>query len=97
MQNDAQDLYSRGRERPLLQELSAPAYLLTPEEIVQQLATDTEDGLSEEEAKSRLTKYGLNELEAGDSVSVARILVGQIFNAMVLVNLPCMFSGRENP
>lgn len=92
MKNDAQDLHPRGREGPMLQGLSAPAYLLTAEEIILQLATDPENGLSEEEAKLRLTKYGLNELEAGDQVGVTTILMKQIFNAMVLVNFPFLFS-----
>lgn len=85
MQNDAQDLHPRGREGPMLQELSAPAYLLTTEEIILQLATDPDNGLSEEEAKFRLTKYGLNELETSGHVSATRILMKQVFNAMVLV------------
>jgi Na+-exporting ATPase len=90
MQNDAQDLHSRSREGPVLQELSAPAYLLTAEVVIQQLATNPENGLSEEEAQFRITKYGFNELDAGDSVSVTRILMKQIFNAMALVSLFCV-------
>lgn len=91
MQNDAQDLYPRGREGPMLLELSAPAYLLTAGEIVLQLATDPENGLSEEEAKSRLTTYGPNELEVGGGTSVIRIIMKQIFNAMGLVSLRSFF------
>lgn len=86
-----QDLRPRGREGPMLQELSASAYLLTAEEVILQLATDPENGLSEEEAKFRLTKYGFNQLEAGGHVSVTRILMKQVFNAMVLVNFPFFF------
>lgn len=70
--------------------LSSPAYLLTAEEIVQQLATDTDNGLSEEEAQRRITKYGLNELEVGGGVSAFKILMGQIFNAMVLILIMAM-------
>lgn len=87
MQNDAKDLHPRGCEGPMLR-LLAPAYLLAAEEVALQLATDPENGLSEDEAKSRLTKYGLNELEAGDRVSATKILMKQVFNAMALVNLP---------
>jgi Na+-exporting ATPase len=97
MQDDAKNIHPRSREGPMFQQqqqsspehlvLSSPAYLLTAEEIVQQLATDTDNGLSEEEAQRRITKYGLNELEAGGGVSAFKILMGQIFNAMVLVTL----------
>ncbi|KAI5776350.1 putative sodium P-type ATPase [Geopyxis carbonaria] len=65
--------------------LSAPAYLLTAEDVVRQLKTDPDAGLKEQDAKERLQKVGLNELEGGGGVSVARIFAGQIFNAMVLV------------
>lgn len=92
MQNDAQDLYPRSREGPMLQGLSSPAHFLAAEEVAQQLATSPENGLSEEEAQSRITKYGLNELKAGDGVSAVRILMKQIFNAMVLVGLLCVLS-----
>lgn len=88
MQNVPQDLYPRGREGSMLLELSAPAYLLTVGEIFLQLGTNPENGLSEDEAKSRLTRFGLNELKVGVGVSVTGILMKQIFNAMVLVNLP---------
>lgn len=99
MQDDAKNIHPRSREGPVFQRqyspehlsLSSPAYLLTAEEIVQQLATDTDNGLSEEEAQRRITKYGLNELEAGDGVSAFKILMGQIFNAMVLVTLIYIF------
>lgn len=91
MQNDAQDFHPRSREGPMLQQLSRPAYLLATGEIVQQLETDPENGLSDEEAQSRITKYGLNELEAGGGVSATRILMKQIFNAMVLVIMSCIY------
>lgn len=95
MRNVPQDLYPRGREGSVLLELSAPAYLLTTREIILQLATNPEDGLSEVEAKSRLTRYGLNELESGVGVSATGILMKQIFNAMVLVNLSSSFFEQE--
>lgn len=96
MQDDAKNIHPRSREGPMFQQqqtspehlvLTSPAYLLTSEEIVQQLATDTDNGLSQEEAQCRITKYGLNELEIGGGISAFKILMGQIFNAMVLVIL----------
>lgn len=65
--------------------LSRPAYLLTAEETARELTTDPDNGLTEQAASERLQQYGLNELQGGGGVSVVRILMGQIFNAMVLV------------
>lgn len=67
--------------------LSQAAYLLTAEEVVRELTTDPDNGLSVQEANNRLQQFGLNELDAGGGVSVLRILMGQIFNAMVLVSM----------
>lgn len=71
-------------------ELSRLPYLLTADEVARELNTDPDSGLSEEEAKSRLTKAGLNELEGGGGVSAGRILAKQIFNAMVLILIAAM-------
>lgn len=68
--------------------LSKDAYLLTTEEVIRELNTDPDHGLTEAEAKERLAKAGPNELAGGGGVSIARILAGQIFNAMVLVSAP---------
>ncbi|KAL7268311.1 P-type ATPase [Rhizina undulata] len=71
-------------------QLSSDAYLLTYHEIITQLKTDRDNGLSVEEAKSRLTQFGPNEIAGGGGVSATRILVRQIFNAMVLVLIMAM-------
>lgn len=86
MQNGGEDIHSRGREGPVPLELSNPPHLLSANEVTQQLHTDPENGLSDEEAKSRLTLAGPNELLGGGGVSIGRILMGQIFNAMALVS-----------
>lgn len=70
-----------------MHELKAEPYLLTADEVASQLATDPDNGLSEQEAQSRLAKFGLNELQGGGGVSAGRILMKQIFNAMVLVSI----------
>ena len=68
-----------------LLQLSKPPYILSAEEVANELGADPDQGLSEEEAQSRLTRVGLNELTGGGGVSAGRILAKQIFNAMVLV------------
>lgn len=66
--------------------ISAPAHNLTFKEVCEQLASDANDGLSPAEAKTRLEKYGKNELDNGPGVNPVRILVRQIANAMMLVS-----------
>lgn len=53
------------------------------EEIVKQLETNQESGLSEEEAKKRLESYGPNQLEEHDEKSLLQILIDQINNPIV--------------
>ena len=86
MQNGVEDIHPRSREGSVPLELSNPPHLLSADEVVQQLQTDSDNGLSEEEAKSRLTKFGPNELMGGGGVNAGQILMRQVFNAMVLVS-----------
>lgn len=90
MQNVSKDIHPRSREGSLPLELSNPAHLLPANEVVQQLQTDPDNGLSNEEAQSRLTKFGLNELLGGGGVNAGQILMRQVFNAMVLVLIMAM-------
>ena len=86
MQNVSKDIHPRSREGSLPLELSNPPHLLPANEVVQQLQTDPDNGLSNEEAQSRLTKFGLNELLGGGGVNAGQILMRQVLNAMVLVS-----------
>lgn len=90
MQNDVEDLHSRSREGSLPFETSKQPYLLSADEVARELQTDPDNGLSDHEAHSRMTRVGLNELEGDGGVSVGRILAKQIFNAMVLVLIIAM-------
>lgn len=65
--------------------LSRPAHALSADDIVRELSTDAEDGLTTNDAKQRLGKYGQNELEGGEGVSFSKIVIRQIANAMMLV------------
>ena len=86
MQNGAEDIYPRSSEGSMLNQLSRAPHFLSANEVAHQLQTDSDNGLSDEEAKSRLTTIGLNELQGGGGVSAGRILAKQIFNAMSLVS-----------
>lgn len=65
--------------------ISAPAHALPFEDVCSQLNSSAEDGLTPDEAKKRLERYGKNELDNGPGVNPVRILVRQIANAMMLV------------
>ncbi|RMJ24713.1 P-type ATPase [Aspergillus sp. HF37] len=68
--------------------LAQPAHSLTPEAVLSELQTGLEDGLTNNEAKARLEKYGPNKLDEGEGISMIKILVGQVANAMMLVKGP---------
>lgn len=53
-------------------------FLLSPADTAQRLSTSTDDGLTSNEASSRLQRNGPNELSGGGGVSWWSILVGQI-------------------
>lgn len=57
--------------------------------VLEQLSTDADDGLANAEARSRLETYGHNRLEEGEGLSIGKILLRQIANAMMLVSSAC--------
>ncbi|KAJ5623025.1 hypothetical protein N7490_011630 [Penicillium lividum] len=70
--------------------LSNPPHNLTFETVINELGTNSEDGLTTEEVKKRLEKYGENILEGGESVSFAKIIIRQVANAMMLILIIAM-------
>ncbi|KAH8727041.1 sodium P-type ATPase-like protein [Phaeosphaeriaceae sp. PMI808] len=70
--------------------LSLPAHSLSLEQVVAELKTETWSGLDDAEAKRRLDEYGPNELEQVQGVSVLKILIAQVANAMTLVLILAM-------
>ena len=65
--------------------LSGLPHTLTAEQLANEIGADLLDGLHETEAKSRVEKYGPNELDDGPGVNPAKILLRQVANAMTLV------------
>jgi Ca2+-transporting ATPase len=53
--------------------------------VAERLATDAAAGLTSEEAASRLEAYGANELDEGEQLSPARILLAQLTSPMILL------------
>lgn len=58
---------------------------ITNEKIVEALETDLEKGLSDEEAKARLEKFGPNKLQEKPKKSAIRIFFEQMNNPMIFV------------
>lgn len=61
------------------------AYLYPIQPVLDALQSDAHKGLSEKESESRITQYGENMLDGGDDISLWKIFVHQIANAMTLV------------
>ncbi|KAJ6177868.1 hypothetical protein N7519_008329 [Penicillium mononematosum] len=72
------------------QPLSQPAHSLSFEDVISELQTNSEDGLTSAEVKQRIEKYGENVLEGDEGVSLAKIVIRQIANAMMLVLIIAM-------
>jgi potassium/sodium efflux P-type ATPase len=70
--------------------LSHPAHSLRWLEVAAELQTDTDDGLTHEEAKQRLDEHGENVLGDTGGVNPGKILLRQVANAMTLVLIMAM-------
>ncbi|WP_424685453.1 calcium-translocating P-type ATPase, PMCA-type [Enterococcus sp.] len=68
------------------QQLQERFYALTPEEVMQKMDTDG-DGISNDEAKKRLSEYGPNELDEGKKKSMLQKFFEQFKDLMILVLL----------
>lgn len=60
---------------------------LTQEEVLEATQSTTEAGISAEQAKKRLEKYGKNELSEGEKISPIHLFLNQFKDFMVLVLL----------
>jgi Na+-exporting ATPase len=65
--------------------LSQPGHTLPYEVVLKELGTGLDEGLTPDEASRRLQQYGPNKLDEGEGVSVLKILIRQVANAMMLV------------
>lgn len=60
-------------------------YNLSPEEVSKELNTNVESGISADEAKSRLDKYGKNELEKEEKRSLLAKFADQFKDPMIII------------
>jgi magnesium-transporting ATPase (P-type) len=65
--------------------LSAPAHALSFQQVIEETKCNPDDGLTTSEAKSRLEKFGNNDLGDDGGVQPAKILLRQVANSMTLV------------
>ena len=70
--------------------LSLPPHSLTLAQVVDELSTNTWSGLDDTEAKRRLEDFGANDLGDTAGVSVVKILIAQVANAMTMVLILAM-------
>lgn len=68
--------------------LSQPAHALSAADVASELHVDILSGLSKDEAASRISTYGPNELGDAEGVQPLKIILAQIANAMTLVRPP---------
>jgi Na+-exporting ATPase len=66
--------------------LSKPAHALSFTQVVQETKCNPDDGLNSSEAKSRVEKFGSNDLGDEGGVSAGKILLRQVANSMTLVS-----------
>ncbi|KAF3050909.1 Na+ ATPase [Didymella keratinophila] len=70
--------------------LSAPAHVLTFNQVIEETKCNPDDGLTTAEAKTRLEKFGKNDLGDDGGVQPAKILLRQVANSMTLVLIAAM-------
>jgi Na+-exporting ATPase len=83
-----------GKKQPTLEHtsgqanepLTKPAHALKFQQVVEETNCNADDGLTTAEAKSRLERWGNNDLGDDGGVSPGKILLRQIANAMTLVS-----------
>ncbi|KAF8705512.1 cation transport ATPase (P-type) family, partial [Rhizoctonia solani] len=65
-------------------------HVLTPAAVARHLSTDTELGLTGQVVAERITQYGKNQLKEPEGVSVLKVLLAQVANALTLVLVGAM-------
>lgn len=65
---------------------SKPPYQLTYQQVVDELSTSIENGLSQQQVEANTAKYGENKLEGEGAISPWKILFKQMANAMYIAS-----------
>jgi len=65
--------------------LTRPAHALEYASLISEIKANPDDGLTADDARSRLEDYGRNEIGDHGGVNITKILITQMANAMVLI------------
>ena len=67
-------------------------FLLPVQDVAKSLETDVERGLTSAQVAQLQQKYPPNELDVGGTIPWYKIMLKQLFNAMILVSIACPLS-----
>lgn len=70
---------------PLPADVKSASWTLSVPQAVNAFKTSVSSGLTADEAKRRLEEYGLNQLDQGEGISILKVFLRQVCNAMILV------------
>ena len=70
-------------------------HAIEPVQVLKELNTDIHRGLTEDEVKSRLEKYGYNELKKEEKVSPFILFINQFKNILTSSSLSLLCSQRS--
>lgn len=76
---------SNEKSTPLPGDAKSSPWTLTVDQCAAAFSTNINSGLTTDEAKSRLGEYGLNQLDQGEGISMTKVFLRQVCNAMILV------------
>lgn len=65
--------------------LDFPAHTAEPEKVLEALAVDPENGLSDDEVQKRIAEYGPNRIKPPPKASLGKIFFRQVANAMTVI------------
>lgn len=82
-----------GKETRADQNYTKQPFLLSVDEIIREIETNLDSGLTNSQVQQYQEKYGPNRLEGDGGVSWYSILGKQISNAMILVSLVSFHGG----
>lgn len=77
----------KNNDKKLDIEEETPFHTLTVDQVVEHYSTNTFEGLTTQEATSRLKTYGINELQGNDGIKWYKVLWRQVANTLVVILL----------
>lgn len=88
---------NKNKNKTLHIEHETPFHTLTVDQIEQHYSTNTLEGLTTQEATSRLKTYGHNELQGNGGIKWYKVLWRQVANTLVVILLIATVSWTHIP